>query len=297
MGTQLTRADIEPRLNQVIAETYTAKRPELEALNFIPMGQQVNSGANSVSYSEMTEIGFAKIIEDYAKDLPPVAIMFKEKFVPVKTFGDSYSFSYVSLLNAKQLGIQLEATKASTARYGIEAALNEYFLVGNKAAGVTGFLNNENVTKTAVNVDLKTCTIDEAIGVFRGLLDAVDVATKGAEKPDSVIIPASVMPYLQSRRIDQFSDTRMLDFLKGTFPQIKNWYSSRACDDIGADGSTRIVLYTKDASAVSIRNALNFTQLPAQWNGIAATVNCMARSAGVIFTRPLSAIYGDKVDG
>lgn len=291
----LTKAQVEMRLNQVIADVYTKKRPALESAILIPRGANVGEGTKSVSYSEITEVGMAKMVGDYSKDFPPVALLFKTKYQPVNPFGDSYSYSYEDLLHANMMNVPLERDKADLARYAIESAIDEYNLIGNKAAGVTGFLNNENVPVTVLNSNWKTATIDDIIADIQKLLDNVDDVTNGTEKPNSIIIPSNVYPALNSRRVDQYSSTRMLEYLKDTFPQIVNWYSSRACNDIGTDGANRVVLYTKDESAVSTRDALNFIQLPAQWSGAAATVNCLARTAGTVFKRPLSAIYGDKV--
>lgn len=294
---KLTSADVNQLLNQVIATAYTEKRPALESVNFIPLGSQLEAGAETVSYDLITEIGMAKIIDDYAKDLPPVAIQRTTKYAPVKTFGDSYSYSYVDLLRAKKSGIALESVKASTARFGIEAGLDKFALVGLKEAGVTGLFNNENVPVVSLGSNWLTADGDKIVADFQKLFDAVEEATNGTETPNAVIIPAKVYGALNTRRMSSTNETRILQYLKDVFPQVTSWERSRGLNDVGTNGASRVVLYTKDVTAVSRRNAVNFTQLAEQWSGIAATVNCLARSAGTIFHRPLSAVYGDKVGG
>ena len=51
--------------------------------------------------------------------------------------------------------------------------------------------------------------------------------------------------------------------------------------------------YTYDENAVMNIVPMEFTQLPEQWAGLAATVNNVATSGGTVFFRPLSAAYAD----
>ena len=59
------------------------------------------------------------------------------------------------------------------------------------------------------------------------------------------------------------------------------------------NGGKRVVFYTYDENAVMNIVPMEFTQLPEQWAGLAATVNNVATSGGTVFFRPLSAAYAD----
>lgn len=59
--------------NQIINETYGLERESLDALSFIPPQAGIGQWLRTWTYKVLSEMGVAKLISDYAEDLPPVS--------------------------------------------------------------------------------------------------------------------------------------------------------------------------------------------------------------------------------
>ena len=57
-------------LDFVKAETYDVQHPEFTAEKHFPISHEVNPGAETITYYSFEKTGFAKIISNYATDLP-----------------------------------------------------------------------------------------------------------------------------------------------------------------------------------------------------------------------------------
>lgn len=294
----LTQAQVNILLNQALNKVYEAPIAAFESTTLLPRGTNgVSAGAESFSWWEMSGFGVAKFVDRYAKDLPPVGMAMKQKFAGVGIAGDSYSFSYFDLLNAQYEGIPLNTRLGVIQRNAILMKQDSNALEGDSEHGFTGFINNPNVPVVAIpNGDWKnsSTTGDDIVDDFQAIIDAVKDATRNSEKPDSIAIASKQFAKLNNKRIDNSGESpRILQYLKDTFPQIKNWYSADCLNGVGVGGKDRVVLYTKAEDAVMHVVPLEFTLLPEQWAGLAATVNGVAKDAGTIFFRPLSAAYAD----
>ena len=72
------------------SQTYDRLYPEFTALTLFPVTHEVPEGAETVTYYSYDKTGMAKIISNYATDLPRVDVKGEPTTVPVKSIGDSY---------------------------------------------------------------------------------------------------------------------------------------------------------------------------------------------------------------
>lgn len=296
----LTQAQVQMHLNQAINKVYQAPMPELESSKLIPRGTNgVREGAESFSWQEVSEFGIANFVDRYAKDIPPVGITSTTKYAGIGILADSYSFSYFDLQNAQFEGTPLNARQGKAARNGILLKQDIVALKGDSVRGFTGFVNNPNVTLVAIpnggwDTLGTTATGDIIVDDVQAIIDAIKTATNGIEQPNRIAIASKVYAKLNNKRMDSNGDSpRVLQYLKDSFPQIKEWLSIDALNGAGVNGKDRVVVYTYDEDALMNVVPMELTQLPEQWAGLAATVNCAATTAGTIFFRPLSAAYAD----
>lgn len=296
----LTQAQVNLALNQSLNKVYEAPTPELESTKLIPRGTNgIDEGAESFSWDEVTAWGMAQIVSRYAKDLPPVGFTSTKKFAGVYPLGNSYSHSFFDLKAAAFEGKPLNTKQATIARNAILFKQDSLALEGDKELGFEGFANNSNVPLVSVTTGawdtLGTSTTgDQIVQDVQDILDAVKNATNGTEKPNRAAIPSSIYAKLNNLRITSAGDApRVLQYLKDSFPQIKEWIPSDFLETAGVNGGKRVVFYTYDQDAVMNIVPMEFTQLPEQWAGLAATVNNVATSGGTVFFRPLSAAYAD----
>lgn len=297
---QLTQAQVNLVLNQAMNKVYEKPIPELESTKLIPRGTNgIDVGAESFSWDEITAWGVAAIVSRYSKDLPPVGFTSTKKFAGVSIIGDSTSYSFFDLRAAAFDNKPLNTKLASIGRNAILFKQDSLAIEGDAKNGYDGFINNPNVPIVSVTTGAwdtvgTTTTGDQIVQDFQDIFDAIDSATKGTETPDRVAIASNVYAKLKNKRITSDGNaTRLLDYLKDSFPQVKEWISAKCLNGAGVGGADRVVVYTYDEEAVMNVVPLEFTQLPEQWAGLAATVNMVAKSAGTVFFRPLSAAYAD----
>ena len=136
--------------NQIINETYGLERESLDALSFIPPQAGIGQWLRTWTYKVLSEMGVAKLISDYAEDLPPVSRALELKTNDIREYGVSYGYSEFELMQWLTAGIDLSRDEAETARRKIDEKVDEVLFVGDKDANTTGFLNNANVPMVVV---------------------------------------------------------------------------------------------------------------------------------------------------
>lgn len=297
---RLTQDQVNLVLNQSLKKVYEAPTPELESTKLIPRGTNgISEGAESFDWDEMTAWGVANIVSRYAKDLPPVGFTYTKKYAGIHPIGNSYTYSFFDLKAAAFENKPLNTKMAVIARNAVLFKQDSLALEGDKKFGFDGFVNNPNVPLVAVphgewdQVGGSTSG-DDVVDDIQAIFDSCRVATKDTEKFNRAAIPASIYAKLNNKRISSAGNApRILQYLKDTFPQIKEWIPSNVLETAGVNGGKRVVFYTYDENAVMNIVPMEFTQLPEQWAGLAATVNNVATSGGTVFFRPLSAAYAD----
>jgi len=80
------------QLDYIKQQTYDIKYAELKARKLFPVSSEADPGAERIYYRQYDQSGIAKIISNYADDLPDADVIGKEYFASVKTLGSSYKY-------------------------------------------------------------------------------------------------------------------------------------------------------------------------------------------------------------
>lgn len=91
-------------LDYIKSKTYDKQYPEFTALQMFPVTHEVPEGAESFTYYGYEKTGFAKIISNYATDLPRVDIKGEMKTGYVKGIGDSYGYNVQEMRASRMAG-------------------------------------------------------------------------------------------------------------------------------------------------------------------------------------------------
>ena len=83
----------ERELENRKAQTYDVIRAPLKAFELIPVSSTAGAGAESIVYEQYDATGVAKMIANYADDLPRADVKGKEFVAKVKSVGNSYGYS------------------------------------------------------------------------------------------------------------------------------------------------------------------------------------------------------------
>jgi hypothetical protein len=290
-------SSLEKALEYVKTKTYDILYPKMKARTFIPVSNEVDPGAETITYYVWDQFGMAQIISNYADDLPSVAALAESYTAKVKGIGTSYPYTIQDLRRSAMAGTALTTRLASAARLYVESTIDTIAAVGDTIHGLIGLAKHPNVTLTSPTTGgWATATGLQMVADVRDLINAVVTACNEALEPDTVVMDSSKMTLLSTTRISTTgdSDTTALDAVKKNHPEIKNWEvwnKLKAAD--ATDTGSRIVCYAKDPQVLSLEIPQEFEQLPPQAKNLAFIVPCHARCAGVLVYYPVAMGYMD----
>lgn len=293
-------------LDFVKAKSYDVEYPELTALNHFPMTSEADPGAETVTYYTYDKTGAAKVIQNYSTDLPRADVNGKPSYAQVKSLGDSYGYSAQEMRASRLVGKSLDVRKGESARFQIDNLNNTVAWRGDEESGLMGVLSEgQSIPLYAVGAGAESGktkwtekTADEILADVNGMAKQVARVTKNVERPDTLCVPAEVFMDISTRRIPDTATT-VLAFIKEHSPYIKEIISAAELDADSVEtnpyadeenGQGVAFLYTNSERKFSIENPMPFYQYPLQVQGLETIIPCEARTAGVIFYYPFSAL-------
>ena len=290
-------------LDFVKSQSYDVEYPEFTALSLFPMSSEVDPGAETVTYYSYDKTGLAKIISNYATDLPRADVKGKPATAIIKSLGDSYGYSIQEMRASRMAGKSLDTRKAESARYQIDYLNNKIAWNGDAETGLKGVLSTDNDVPlyTVANGAKGTTswadkTEDEILADITGMLKQMATVTKKVEKPDTLALSSDAYIEIQNKRIEGTATT-VLKYIQDNIPDIKQIV---ACPELDADsvetnpyaaasdGKAVALLFKNDSRKLSIENPLPFMQYPIQTQGLEVVVPCEARTAGAMIYYPMS---------
>lgn len=287
-------------LDFVKSKTYDRLYPELTALKLFPVSSEVNPGAETITYYGYEKTGFAKIIQNYATDLPRADIKGKPETAHIKSIGDSYGYSVQEMRASRYAGKSLDVRKGESARYAIDKEINRIAWAGDEKAGLMGILSSWNnvplytlsMNSGGTSTQFKDKNPDEILKDFSGAIASMARMTMDVERPDTIAVASDVYVYLSTTPRSALSDKTILNWLLENLPDIKEIVR---CPELNADnginpytGQAVMLLYKSDEEKLTIENPLLFYQYPVQPVKLEMEIPCEARTAGAMIYYPLS---------
>jgi hypothetical protein len=316
--SQQTRLDaaesafVARALLYVEAEVYNTLIPPLEGRKYVLVDNSAPPGAKSTAYKQYTRAGIARLVTERGMDLPRSVLFVKEYIHQFYRLGMSYGYTLDDLLAAQlssqnggpALNIDLEESLGC--REGIEKALDRIAAYGSAPSavlalagigadvGMVGLLNNPNITVYVLaqgasgSTAWTTKTPDEIIADLVGIVAAQVATTFKVHVPDTILLPITQFETIAGRSMgDGRSDTILSYFMK-TNRHIKEIDSWQYLTGTGEGSTDQMICYKKDKRNVRHMISQEFTQMPPQFENLEYTVDCTAKTAGVVIPYPLS---------
>lgn len=286
------------QLEQMRTRVYEAAYPELKARKFIPVSNEVDPGAETFSFEVSDYAGEAKIISNYADDLPTVETKAEKVTHGIVSVGDAYVYSIQDLRRAAFSGKPLSARKAISARRVWERKLDEIAAEGAPNHGIaTGFLNDTNVAITALAAagTWSTKTAAQMLADLNALSASVITASKELYAPDTLLLPTAQYLLANHTRMSADNPESVLSAFLRSNPWIREVDMWNKLSGAGAGGLHRAVAYAKDPEVLELQVPQEFEVLPPQPKNLAFQVLCHGRTAGTTVTRPLGVKYMDGI--
>ena len=187
-------AFFQRELEHIKAASYDVLYTELTYDKVFPVDNEPNPGATSVTFHTYDRRGMAKIINNYADDIPRVDVDGVETTVPVRTVATSFGYTIHEIKASQMVGKQLDRKRAMAARKAVEEVFNSVAWTGDAAAGLYGVMTHPNIpsgnapdpgagtewsNKTAVQIR------DDINLMFR----TVFTGTNSVESADTLLLP------------------------------------------------------------------------------------------------------------
>lgn len=295
-------------LEHVKAQTYDVLYPELSATRIIPVSSEAGAGAETITYYQYDQVGFAKIISNYATDLPRVDLKGKKFTSDIRSIGASYGYSIQDIRAARMAGKPLEQRKANAVRRANDQTVNDIAYFGDDTHGLVGLIDHPNITSytlptdgtlnsvtagTAAAAKFVNKTPDYVLRDLNGMVSKVLELTQNVERPDTLLLDHVSHADLATRARSDNSDTTILEFFLKNNPYVKNVEVVPELYGAGTSDTNVCMMYKKSPDKLTLEIPQPFEQFPPQAEGLEFVIPCHSRCGGVIVYYPLSIIKAE----
>jgi hypothetical protein len=295
------------QLEYISQRAREVRRPELKWRQFVPVTSEAPPGAETWAYYMWDALGMAEIVANYADDIRRVAVTAQKVSFDIETYALGYDYSVLDIERAAMSGVNYRNRKSDQVRRGFELRFERIAATGQPGTSIKGLLNNANVPLlTAANVGGTTAwgsgtkTANDVLNDLLAMENAIITTTKGVESPDALLLPLTQFRYIQNTPLftgagSDPEDTILKVFLERSASVTDiDWWLPLATANAAGTGP-RALMYRRDAEHVHFEMPLAPTELPPQAHNLALDVNSWARSGGVAYEYPLSAVYMDGI--
>lgn len=284
------------QLDYVKSQTYDRKLPPMNGLALVPQENDVPEWAETVIYYAYDQVGMAKVIANYADDLPRADVAGKEVRAPVRTIGDSYGYNINELNASAALGTNLPTRKAAAARLAVERKLNKIAMVGDEDYGLFGLTNHPNlpelISGTTGDWQNQSTTAAQIVADVNIIYQKVVTQSQGVHTPNTLALPSKSLAASKTKFMADTGGKSAFQIIRETYPNLRLLGLPEF--DNQTVGDTITIAGEFDAMNAFMQVVMPFNQLPAQPRNLELVVPCMARSSGVSLAYPLAFV---KVEG
>lgn len=285
-------------LQAIEQQLYETPFGPLDSKVLIPYDFSVPAGAMEWGYDRVTLHGMAQWIAANAKDLPRAEVSRTRATFPIQSMGDSYSYSRLDMLSAMMANMPLDPLLAQAARRAIDSFMDQVLLEGDATVGFSGFVNDANVSITAVahgKWDGSAATPDQIIVEANRIVSDIGKTTKKNYYPDTLVLPPDQHAYVTTTPRSANSDTTIWEYIQKNNKYLKNIEMLLQAEGAGVGAVDRAIFYKRSPEVVVAKIAIPFEQLPPQQRGFSIEVPVWARIGGTHWRIPIAATYLDGV--
>jgi hypothetical protein len=273
----------------------------------IPVSSEADPGAEKIFYRQYDQTGLAKIIANYADDLPDADVLGQEYFATVKTLGASYKYNFQEMRAAVYGNVPLEQRRANAARRAIAQKENKLAFFGDSNSGLVGLFTAPNVTSVTIpatgtgsTTQWVNKTPDQILFDMNLVANTVVSTSLGVENPDTMLLPLAQFNYVASTARSDYSDKTILNYFLENNPYIKQVEWVNELKGAGSSGSgsgpyDRMYAYRRSPEVLTMEVPSDFEQHELEIRNLIYKVNCTERYGGVLVYYPLAIAYGDGI--
>ena len=289
------------QLEAIKAQTYDVKRANLNALQLMPVSTDVPEGATTITYRQYDTVGMAKVIANYANDLPRADVTGKEFTSNIRSIGNAFGYNTQEIRSAIFAGVNLPARKAMAATRAHQEKINALAFAGDADHGLPGLISNTNVPEVTLLADgtgtsktFASKTADKIVRDVNALINKIISQSKGVHRATEVWMPVEQYALIATTQNSTASDTTILQFLQQVHPGV-TFRQVVELDGAGASGADRMYAIENSRDNWAIEIPMMIKMYPPQQKGLEFEVPVESRFGGVIIEYPLSMCFADGV--
>lgn len=281
-------------VRKTIVET---EYPAFRARDFIPMEPGVDPGADTFTWYRFDRVGVARMLANYANDIPNVGEYGVKQNSPIETIASQYSYTKQDLRAAAMYGRALSPRLALLNREAIERKIESVACLGDSARGIAGFSNASGVPTLSSGLTLNWDSSTAAQILADLQLIAITVWTQSMflHKCNQILCGTDTYAKLSTKVYSDYTGETILSVFQKANPGIAvdPWVMLDNAD-AGGDGE-RLIAYEKSPQNASLIIPLEYSEAPPQASGFQFNIPAEARIGGVVVYKPLSMVYVDAL--
>jgi hypothetical protein len=283
-------------LEQIKARAFEVLNAPLKSTQLIPVDSTTNPGATTVTYTQYDSTGVAKIISNYADDLPTADALGKQYTSGLRSIGNSFIVSLEDIRAAQFANKPLEQRKANAAMLAHQQLMNKLAFFGDANANIMGWLTNPTVNSANVagaNAGARLWSAKTPALIYADLVEAVTYVidnTNGVEQVDTIVMPIEQYQRIASTQFAAGTDTTILQFFTRNNPGITiEWANELKLAFLG--GVSGFIAYKKDVNKFYQEIPQMFEMFEPQYQNLAYKVPCHSKHGGTIIVYPQSQVF------
>ena len=289
------------QLEAIKAQTYDVKRANLNALQLMPVSTDVPEGATTITYRQYDTVGMAKVIANYANDLPRADVTGKEFTSNIRSIGNAFGYNTQEIRSAIFAGVNLPARKAMAATRAHQEKINALAFTGDADHGLPGLISNANVPEVTLAADgtgssktFASKTADKIVRDVNSLINKIISQSKGVHRATEVWMPVEQYALIATTQNSTASDTTILQFLQQVHPGV-TFRQVVELDGAGASSADRMYAIENSRDNWAIEIPMMMKMYSPQQKGLEFEVPVESRFGGVIIEYPLSMCFADGI--
>lgn len=290
-------AILEKQLEQVKKKTYDIVYPAFKARMLIPVSNETDTGAETITYQQWDGFGIAQIIQNFADDIPLVDVLAEEFTQKIQSIAVGYQYTLQDLRRAAFSGVPLDQKRARKTRRAWEQKIENIGALGDTNGDLPGIANNSNVTLISpITGTWSTATGAQMVADMLHFAAQVVIANKETFIPTTIVLDITSYTLFSSTRISSTGDTHttaLKAFLESSpyVTEVVSWNKLALADAAGT--GPRALCYTKSPDVLELEIPQEFEQLAPQQKNLAFIVPTHGRIAGVLMYYPVAVGYMD----
>lgn len=279
-------------LESIKAQAFDVLYAPFKGRSVAPVASDTDPYADAIVYQSYDMVGEAKIVSNYADDLPLADMIASESTRRLVTIADAYHYSLLDLGKMAR-GRPLPEGRAQAARRAIEQKLEKVIALGSSPHNIPGMTAYPSVPVVAgIGPAWTGATTTQILTDIRALVSSVTTGTQNVHTVNKMIVPNSVYEILSFKLIDNTSMS-ILTWLRDPANMGLTVESWEVFATAGVGSTTRIMVGQFDASICRTEIAQELKVEPGQADNLAVKFPMHLRTAGFVINYPLAFAYMD----